>query len=136
MGPEMAAEGKIARSHRSNLNSQHLRNFDHPTIVGRELDGLPLRPQVLDRGQVQRIERANRQGKRFQCTLKDHRRQLNQRKAREQGFHCIPVCPGQLPGMKTVPYLVDEQSAGHESFTPHGRRRCPRLCKHMGQDDR
>jgi hypothetical protein len=84
---------------------------DQTFVVACELNTLPPRPQELDGGQVQRIQRSDWGRKRFERSRQDVRSQLYEGDPSDNPPCGIAMRTGNAAGVKSGPELVPEQSA-------------------------
>ncbi len=83
---EHRAQAKRDRS-RSQIEQGHTHRAGRapkPVVVGRQFHDLAVRPEELDRGEMQRVKRADRYRKRFECTRKGLRMQLDEGETPEE----------------------------------------------------
>ena len=99
-------------------NSERARRRQHPTVKARQGDALLEPAQILNRSQMQRVERTHRDRKWLQGARQDQLAQLDELDAAEELLRILVVYARKLVGMNSIPHLVFEESARCERFIP------------------
>jgi hypothetical protein len=125
-----------AGSERYDWNAESLGGQQQSVVVARQLDRLPLKPQELDGCKMQRIEGADRNGKRLQGPREDWRDELDQSDASDKKARILIVRFAKPSRMQSSPYLVFQKAAGDQRLLPQGRRWRAIFCEDVRQSDR
>ena len=120
---------------RSGADRPRCPGVGEPLVAARKREILPSRAKELDRGQVQRIKRANRRRKGLEGTRQDRRSKLEERHMSQKHPYGFPVRSGEPPAVDPVPDLVFQQPTGDECLAPELYRRNPVFGEQLSEGD-
>jgi hypothetical protein len=86
------------------------RGREEALVVARQFDHLAVRAQIIDRREMQRVERAHKHRKRFDGAGEDVRCQVDVRNAGQQCTRVVSEGRGRFQRVDPVPDLVLKQA--------------------------
>src|SRR5207244_2680741 len=133
---ERSRGDRMRLDEREQCNPQRAGRGKHTLVIARQLDFLPARAQELDRGNMKRIERAQRKREWLERPSEHGGSQLDQRDAADQRSRLLPVRSSQSARVNPSPQLVFEKAARDQGFLPQPVGRRAVFCKQVRKRDR